>query len=569
MSSEDAEWKAEELSRQKESQERLQDQVYNAERNSESDVSWVKKRLLNDIPFWFEFWWNMDLSHKQVGMLNSYDTERHTIFISSRQVGKTTAGGGSLARTAILSPGTQSGIYAPSFNQAISLGFGNVKMFLEAQPLLDAQIAQTYKSGKIIMHNGSIVLAQTANKESNIRGFSPDKIWIDESALIDDETYSADILGSGAAVKGLKMHGGIPRTTKILETSTPFGRNHFWKSIRPLPVFEYGLLDEDTANITFMPSEAVENVRTMADTVHNVNVFYCPWWESKLIHSDRYIIDLDWVAKRMREDPRRLFEQEYCCAFNSDEGFAFNLQQIYKQCTITERIAVRDKNAVYCAGIDLGINQDHSVLSVFKVDPQDGLRVMVFQYEWDLKDEWRDVYHDSKEMLAFWNPELTLVDATGLGEPIYDAEYKRTRFRTEGIIYGRKTKMELMRNLEKRLENGSVVMWKDRELIKQLKELPIKLMEGYVKYPKPEGGHDDRVQSVALALLACNKYLGDDRRRIGAKMWEKPGSSEFRSWLDDEVNADESHNWADGSPGSKRKQGAKIGHGGKGGRVER
>ena len=94
-------------------------------------------------------------------------------------------------------------------------------------------------------------------------------------------------------------------------------------------------------------------------------------------------------------------------------------------------------------------------------------------------------------------------------------------------------------------------------------------MEGYVKYPKPQGGHDDRVQSVALALLACNKYLGDDRRRIGAKMWEKPGTSEFSSWLDDEVNADESHNWIDGSPGSKRKQGTKIVHGGKGGRVER
>ncbi len=487
------------------------------------DVKWLLKKMRGDPNIWFKFWWDIKLSDKQFDLVDSMFMNRHTVGVFSRQSGKTFGVAGGKGHDLVLVPGKNIGLYAPTQNQAINVGFGTLMGLFQSQPILYRQISEVKKSGYLKMNNGNEFRAHTANKDSNIRGFSPTDIWCDESQDINDETYHADILGSGGAVKGITASGGRDKAiyTSIVETLTPKGRNHAFKTVRPLPQITYATLKNGKIDI---PGAVVRNMLAPSGAY----VVWQPFWESP-------IIDLEWLDQRRQVMAPSLFQQEYACAFNSNDGFAFNIDHVYRAAKIEQRVFKPLHNSVYVAGVDLGRNQDHTVMTVLRVY-DNNWREMVFHNQWDLREDWRMIFADILQYLGEWNPKLTLVDETGIGDPIYSEVFKRSRFTTQGWIYNQERKNEIIRDVEKDLEHEALGLWDLEDLVWQLRDLPMVISEsGRPKYPKPDGGHDDRVQSLALACKAANIFVGHGMRMMTVQDNQR---EQFFEFIDNSITPD-------------------------------
>jgi len=523
-------------------------------RRTASDIKWVYKQLKTDVEFAFRFFWDIGLNDKQKQISHSYIKEDHTVAICSRQVGKTMTGGGTSAWMMMFKPNTYIGLYAPRFDTAIDVGFGTVKGFFHAQPLLETLIVEELKSGYLEITNENSFKAQTANDRSSIRGYSPSVVWIDESPEISNETYDADILGSGAAIKGITYSGGYDNATytKILETGTPKGRNHFHRTIRPMPPIIIPEWRWDPKRPKRRPVFGVDyhDIVPSVVTDNDVHVVYMPFWES-------HTVDLKYVEKRRKALPPKLFQQEFCCAFNSTEGYAFDYGQVSRACHETRRKFPRMKDAIYCAGVDLGRNQDHTVMIVYRCDRGVEHRQMVFMNVWDLLEDWIIIFKELEYYFEQWRPNYTMVDKTGIGDPIYDAFFARLPYTIEPFVYTMKSKADLMRCTEMHLEDDMIDMWDDEDLFTQMKDAPIKPTEsGVPKYPKPESGVDDIVQANALALYACREYMGDGDGSRKIATADLPGQKEFRDFMHTEGFMDD----LPSLPGMKsgRSRGARV-----------
>jgi len=512
----------------------LEDVRERCKRRTKSDVRWMFKRLRVDPYFFFRFFWNIGLNKKQEEIANSWLTEDHTIGICSRQVGKTLTGAGTSVMKGTFQPNMKIGLYAPKYEQAVDVGYGYVKKLIYAQPVLEAVMSQV-KHGHAFWNNGNEFKAQTANDRSNIRGYDPSGIWVDESPEISNETFDADIMGSGAGIAGITASGGYEDAvyTQVLQTGTPKGRNHFERDIRPVAVVDIPDWRYDYERPKRRPILGVDypipipTIRSEA----RANVIYMPFWES-------HTVDLKFVEERRQQMPTRLFEQEFCCAFNADEGSAFNLKDIVRTCVIEQRDFKRDnEHGMYVGGVDLGRNQDHTVITILRCDrPRFEQTSQVLAYEFAIGEDWTPIAADIYQLMMYWKPRLTLFDQTGIGEPLYNIFFRRIPFPTEGFIYGSAAaKADIMHNLEVALQNDAIRLWDDEKQMRQLRDTPYKRNNNGVPiYPKPDGGkgHDDFVQSLALAVTARNRIMktGDGRRQ--AAIWHSEHQKEFMAMLD-------------------------------------
>ncbi len=449
-----------------------------------------KHRLRTDFVLFSDFFFDLELDPKQIEFAESCLNRRHTVAIFSRQTGKTTT----IILLIIFILCNQKKVsiqcYAPTEKQALTVIFSRLRDMFESQPLLYNKIAKDgiRKSGSIQMKNGNIFQVQTANRDSNIRGFSPTHIIIDESQDVDDMKYNADIVGSGAAMKGLTatekrrirklpphmQEDALDKVvvkTKIWECGTPKGRSHFYEISLP---------------------------GTRA------NVIYQKWHESSFI-------DREYVMQKKRELPDRHFRAEFECQFDLTEGFAFERDTILTASEgNTERIFYRNPGAIYICGIDLGRSQDHTVMIVLEIIGP--IRKMVFCQRWGLDHSWEEITNDLKRHLVVWYPDMTYVDCTGPTGEQYDywfGDWEEVEH--EGFEITRKSKPPMMRVLQVLLQRGLIEIWDDDALIKELWICPMEIAKGEVqryKFPPPENGHDDFVQSLALACYAAHEYLG-------------------------------------------------------------
>ncbi len=456
-------------------------------RRSKGDVKWYLKKLKTDIAFFADFAFDIELEPKQKLFAQSCLTKPHTVGLFSRQSGKSTTM--AILNVHQLSFGNSIFIesYAPTAKQALKVMFARTRQFFETQPWLENEIAEIMRSGWILMHNKNCFQSQTANKESNIRGFSPSIIEADESQHIPDDKFNADIKGSGAALKNLtaterRRVRRLPqrqqklalqaagKKTRIWEAGTPMRRGHFYENTLP---------NED------------------------IVVVMQPHWECSFI-------DVEYIERQRTQMPRRLFEQEYCCIFNLDEGYAFDYNMVKKACIIQDRVFERlDEDGVaYFGGLDLGQKVDHSVLSILEWDH--GKRFQVFNYEWELDTPWTTVAAETAMFLHAWKPDLTFIDSTGQGKRPFEAYFMHLP-KVEGWHYGPESKAELMKSLEIQLDLQRIQLWDDPRLIRQFKLAPRRVMplSGMPQYPKAPGEHDDMVQATGLANLAASFFMGE------------------------------------------------------------
>jgi len=164
---------------------------------SVDSIESLEEKLAHDVAYFSEFFWDIGLEEKQIEFSNNCLTKRHSVARFSRQSGKSTIIAILVVHQLVFGKHAYIHCFAPTENQVLRVIYARVRELFKAQPWLLKQIADWNKKGFIQMKNGNYFQAQTAAKDSNLRGGSPSIIIADESQDIDDETWFAGVMPSG------------------------------------------------------------------------------------------------------------------------------------------------------------------------------------------------------------------------------------------------------------------------------------------------------------------------------------------------------------------------------------
>ena len=193
---------------------------------------------------------------------------------------------------------------------------------------------------------------------------------------------------------------------------------------------------------------------------------------------------------------------EYLCEFLSDDGAQFSgieracvlpfTQHAGGVCTLEGYTPSRQ--GWYQTGVDIGIKNDFSVLSVL-----DRATMKQVYHRRFLPGEWEPLYQAILEVARIY-PGRIYVDCTGMGQSVPDTLAKRG-LTVEGISYNATVKPQLMDHLSSLIESAQVKLFHHHDIENELTLMERKARStGGYTISGPSSGHDDIPNSLALMV---------------------------------------------------------------------
>ena len=225
------------------------------------------------------------------------------------------------------------------------------------------------------------------------------------------------------------------------------------------------------------------------------------WYTQLLTIDDTHVLTPEALEEEKRNNPDAIIQQEYYCAFNEAAGAFFrrvrsNLYD-WQHSNLPE-------NGDFTLGVDLAKYQDFTVLTpfnlnTFRVYPQERFN----QVDWNLQRARIDA-------TARRYQARVKIDATGIGDPIVD-QLKSSGLNIvdeDAIKFTEKSRMDLLNNLSMLIEQDKLELPNDEGLLQELESFQYSLTAlGKIKVSCPEGLHDDRVMSLALAVWGAKDMV--------------------------------------------------------------
>jgi hypothetical protein len=117
-------------------------------------------------------------------------------------------------------------------------------------------------------------------------------------------------------------------------------------------------------------------------------------------------------------------------------------------------------------------------------------------------------------MARRYSDALIVPDSTGLGDPIVeDLRQRGLRIANEGagFKFTETSRRQLLDNLAILLEQDKIRIPNDEGLLTELESFRFEMSDqGRIKVTVPQGMHDDRVMSLALAVYGVKNPIVDD-----------------------------------------------------------
>lgn len=217
------------------------------------------------------------------------------------------------------------------------------------------------------------------------------------------------------------------------------------------------------------------------------------WYSEVLSITDTKILSEDQINNERREGmPEDLIQQEYYCKFI--EGGANFFKRVDENVWTDENWKPKEL-AQYQIGVDLAKFHDYTVITQFDLNSFHVLKQERFnQMDYNLqKAKIENIYLKS-------NMGRVIIDSTGVGEPVYDDLYARG-INVEPFRFNMKSRMDLLRNLQIKLEQDRIKLPNDEVLLNELKSMQYALSpSGNLTVQVPSGLHDDCIMSLAMAV---------------------------------------------------------------------
>lgn len=216
------------------------------------------------------------------------------------------------------------------------------------------------------------------------------------------------------------------------------------------------------------------------------------WFVQTLTVEDTKALSPQDLEEARNEMPQDLFKQEYYCTF-IDNGMGF-FRRIDENTYKIEEYQPKELS-MFQLGVDLAKYNDFTVISPFNLNDFHLLKQDAFnQMDYNLqKARIENAYLKH-------NRGRIVIDSTGVGEPIFDDLNARgmniTPFR-----FNKSSRTDLLKNLQILLEQDKIKIPNDEVLIDELKSMTYELNDnGSTTIKVPDGKHDDRIMSLALAV---------------------------------------------------------------------
>lgn len=287
-----------------------------------------------------------------------------------RQVGKNETIGCGAVELLTKYDGFQIGLFAPTEKQAKAIGLERVRQRLRSNPVLSAMIVRD-KDDFILLNNGSSIRAFTANKNSQIEGFTLHLAIIDESQDVDDHIVSHDIMPMLAGVGGSSVKIG-----------TAGSKGHFY--------------------------------RTCKNNISRRNRHFQYNWKEVAKERPEYRMFVEAMIDELGGEDSEEFKSQFMnewilagSAFISDA----KLTRLVRQDFIPETEPL--PNAVYVAGLDVAKIRDRTVLTIMRVGYLEELKTkhIVKWYAW-FGDDYITQMEEVAEICHHWGISLLGVDST-------------------------------------------------------------------------------------------------------------------------------------------------------------
>jgi len=316
-------------------------------------------------------------------------------------------------------------------------------------------ISRTNESELIVyFRNGSIYQLKGADDPDALRGAGPKGLVLDEFAKIKPDAWMV-------LEPILRQNMGW-----AWFIGTPKGRNHLYD------FYMRGNTDSSAYN---------------------------PEWKSWLLKaSTSGIID----PKQLEESRKTMtvgdFNQEWECEFLEGQGQVFRGVR-----DVTISVPKKpEPGHFYVMGVDLAKVTDFTVLCVYD-------RATNFQVYQDRFQtlEWPFQKKKIGETARFYNNALTVIDATGLGDPIAD-DLARDRIAVEPFKISEQSKKELVEKLSIWIDQQKIKIIPTKETFEEFDNFSYEIgITGKIRYGAKPPHHDDIVMAHALAVWGLNPIV--------------------------------------------------------------
>ena len=301
--------------------------------------------------------------------------------------------------------------------------------------------ANTY----IKLRNGSELVGKSADNPVSLLGEGLDFLIVDEAASIKREVWEEYLRPTLADRKGWALF-----------ISTPKGKNWFYEEYvrgKDRKVKHQDGWNYLTSDNPYIPRE-------------------------EIAHAEKYL-------------PERVFLQEFQGKFIEDIGGVF---RGVREC-VGGRLEEPDPNRSYVMGVDLAKYQDFTVVIVM-----DKVNKQVVYFDRFHKLDWNFQKNKIANVIRRYNNCQCIIDATGIGDPIYD-DLNRLGLNIVPYKISGTSKKPLIENLSLNIQDGLIKYPDIPELINELNIYAYKQSSttGHTAYSAPEGYHDDIVIALALA----------------------------------------------------------------------
>lgn len=373
------------------------------------------------------------------------------------------------------------------------------------------------KGDYLELRNGSFCLMMSADKKSNIESKSFQLILLDEAQDLDEFVVGKSIMPMGAAYNATSIATGTPGTTKG---------------------FFYNMIEQNK-------TEEMDRRREHRQFVPKLHFQY----DYKVVQ--RYNPD---YKKYIKKEKKRLgeesdeFKMAYRLIWLLERGMAVTQEQFDALTRKDLNITTSYKSEELVAGLDWGKESDSTVLTIGKphwddIDDQGRAPVEILNWWERLGDNWEEIMASVKMELDKYNVTTLSVDATGVGEPLYERlAMELPHMTVVPVKFSAQAKDHLYKNFllyiqeEKVWWPGNATVRK-RKYFKMFEQQMTNLVKEYktqyLACHAPEdqrNAHDDFPDSLALCLWCVHEgampfvQQHDNNDMYTGRNWYKPSS---------------------------------------------
>jgi phage FluMu gp28-like protein len=388
----------------------------------------------------------------QQQMLN--DKSKRIIACMGRQTGKTTTIATKAIHYAYTHPNTTTLIISPSLRQSMIM-FDKIQTYT-TNPILKKSI--TRKTRTIIqLTNKSQIIALPCS-EHLLRGYTANLIICDEAAFMPENTITEIIFPMLTTTKGTAIF-----------LSTPWGKDHFFHKAFANPNY----------------------------TTYTIKTQQNP------------LVTTDFLKEMQQNMTQEAYKREYEAQFTETTNTYFPQDLIRKTIELAQKNNLQPitnlqqtiPKANYYAGLDFGKLQDHSALAIVK--QQETLTHLCYLHEFPLQTPYTTVIGHLTKANQTFALQKTLVDQTGVGEPVLEEIRNQGITNIEGTKLTAETKEKLLTHLKITMEQQKLAIPYDKKLSQQINEQQYTYSKnGHLQFSHPPNTHDDQLWALTLAVYA-------------------------------------------------------------------